>query len=421
MNEQIKEKNQINKIVIIPIVFLIIVGGYFVYSTFIMSTSNIYKNSIEQGFKELGNTIEELTENSFNYNLDTDTLTNKGTFAIKSNIEGFEELNDYTIDYKLAIDANNQIINAELGTTYNQEELVKILTTLTPTEILISLPGIYDRTLSSPIDIEQELFTTENLETMTVEEIKIVLDKLGKYIGDAMIDEQFQTENKTVKVDNEKHNVTAHIYELDSKTIEKMYTSITESIINDDELLDILTKYSDISKEELKKEILDSQENYDYNGEEITLEIYTKGILKKTFGMSTEIEGVTLEYFDINKTLTIYDNSTEVTLTFKENEIEITMYAEISTGENVFFDISLKNEVISENQIDTNISIRMTIEGEYVELNLDSTTTTNNVINSLDSSNKQNLETLTQEEINSMITNFETKVSGTLLELLLYI
>lgn len=359
--------------------------GKDIKSNKISTTSNIkleIDSSLGLGIKEfnLGLILQE------------DKANKTGSYTFTSNVDGTKLLdgNIYQKDSKLYLTIQN-IMDKYY---YMDQEFVSIFT-------------------------QQEEYDFEIL-------IDIVIDNLKTQIKDS----DFVKESTTIIIDGKEEKATKLSLNVTNELVHKVTTSILMDIKFNDEALDLITKLSNMTKDEVIESLDEALKEEVENGDEVllTYNIYYKmdGIKKLELVNS---EGTITYTANNNKYEIVIDNNDENTIRFlmekDENKTDFTL----TTGSTTSFTGTLEKidngyqanikvieeekelatliiKVESKSKNESYIELAIEMEGQnYGTLSIDTKVEAIENVSTKDLTNAKKMDEMTEEEQNQMLIN----------------
>lgn len=345
------------------ILILILIAGFIFYKT--ISSKNIFKVIIDNSFNYL--------ENSF-----VEYESAKGTFSLKvsgnskdtSTNKAFELINKIDLSGSYGIDYENKIINLDIKSNYDSQELVNANIYMESGNSYIYLEDIYDKYIKVPINDYDSLFTNMDKK----EDYKIVLNSVHNAINNSLKDEYFTKEKVTI--DGKK--VNKNTLKLNKNTYTTIKKDIVNSLLNDNKFLDSYSKISAKDVNEIKENLNDALvEDNDF--EEMDLSIYTKGI---------NFEFVRFEISNASNQIVISSNDDIYNFEYFEDE-------------QVIYDGSIKVDIGS-NDVTYNISLNDKEENNSTDFTIKNSVEYNKEVTKKDVSNSVNLDNITNKEMNEI-------------------
>ena len=382
-----KRKSFPTGIIFFILILMLIVGcGYYYFvidspkSIFITILNNLSNNlEIKENNKDIIN---------FDFSLDLNLLTPKKDYIDLTNI-----INELSINGNIGIDSNKQEEYLSVNALYQEKDLFGIYSYFTKKEMYLKLNNIYDKVLKSSFT-EEEMKEIDKMYEVTDKEnentdklIESLIENAVKILKDAKYTKTYEKLDKTYV---KKLNVL-----VDTKLLKNFYNNL----INDSNFIESYSRLENIT-EEKTKEIFTNLKNK-LDNEKLELTIYLSAL-------NNEFIKLEFNYDDIR-----------LVLTKDINEIKYKYYEEdiIKYQGYIYFKDNESNYQISLSLED--------IEAELiVELNSEIEIKHGDKINSLDTTNTNELESLTEddyykiekniannENLNKLLTNFISLLS----------
>lgn len=381
-NMLVPPKNKSSKKIIVPIIFvlgmlLIVAGGLLTYFKFFNNPKIVFGKVISSSL----NSFYERLETNYN------TFSGEGEFSYKITASDealkpiIEALNGIKLDYKYSLDKKNKLFNFDFNSSYNDEKLLNLNAYGSDSKIYFLLNDIYDKYIYNEIDQYDKLFESFD----QTEDIKIVLKSIEKALDKGFSNDDFIKESTVIKIDEKDTKVNSNTLVLTKEKMNDISKTIATVLKDDEEFIKAFDKISDTNstKEDLEEFIKEDNTN---DFVESTIIIYTKGLLNEFVGLKISTDD---------------DNKTNLLLV-KENE---KLYkAEFKNDNEIVLTISFKFNSISDNKVDLtlNLDIPKTLN---IEVNSKYSVKYNDAFNKKDITSNVNVNDLTEEDTNTIMTN----------------
>ncbi len=421
-----KKKNPAIKIAIAIIAILILaVVGFYCYTSFVLVTGkNVVKTSITKVYDSVISSIDKAEKSFLVIDPSKDVVGVSGNINFGSNYKDsnidLTNLDKYTIKYDSAFDLSKEsmfisaILDKEGSDLIDGNILLKN-NKLTIGSNKLSLYS-YQTDMPSSLDFEFK-------QSVTLSDIKKLVEK-AKVATINGIDEKNITKSNGSR---QNKNYTKVTYELN---IGKISKDIINAYINDSEAIEILSRLTSLSKEDVTKKLKDALEDVgEYDN--IFADIYVDNLFGNFVGMTLRnpkseetfeldnIEGnyqfsmkgdssYTLKgnYMSDTKTFNIYysDNTYSVELSIKEvsdSKVNISFNAGYEENK-ISVNMDLDNVVSGDKQtIKLGAKVKVTVEEEDIDFNVNSET---NIVKGAEIKDNSSMfvkraEEMTQEEL----------------------
>jgi len=446
---------------IIVLIIILGLGGLFLYKTHVNNPLKLYKSALDRIYKEASSALDEMEEAAKDFSLE-DTVVMDGALKLNSNIPGLEDYTKYDYDFKVGVDFKNEKMELGAAMSEGSKEIISLFAYILNNNIYLKSDQAYNKVLymESEEDIFGE-FDMSEMEEMSIsyDEMDILMKKFTEYLGNAFDEDKFEKEDGTVTLDGKKIKVTKVIYPISKNTLPDLINSVTKDMANDEEFIDILVKFAkfegeDISAEDIKdglKTIEVSKEDFE-DMAKIDFCLYTKGFFSKVVGFGFEgfggdfsyvyegekseflvdIEGVEFTVITndnisngklevLNQKILTFKMVTEENDKSKKNDLEFDLDVE---GIKMSGKLGSYVKEISDKKAESSLTVefKMIAEGETADLGakLDFVTEIGGKVAEDNSSEAVNIETLTDTELQTIITNVENAVKDTFLYELLF-
>lgn len=379
VNNNFKERDEIDtyfsdakkKSFPIGIVFflliLVILGGCAYYYFVIDSPKNIFLTAINNKLSNIK--LDDYEKVSIDFELDTNMMTTD-----KELVDTFNILNKISLTGNISEDLNNKTAYLKLNALYEEEDLLGMDMYYEKNTVYLKLNNLYDKVIKSDLTEEEISDMNDSFENYDKELQNKLVSSLKKNITETL----------------KNANYTKEYVELNETYVKKLNLIIDDNLLkdfynkllNDDDFIESYSKLVEITESELKEQLEDEIDNIDPDYK-LTISLYLS-ILKNEFTM--------LEL--INEDSRIVINKENDEYNYKCYELDIIKfqgYASLVKNNEKEYELFFSLDAIEEQ---LNIEFNLDLSYEY-DLEIDK----------LDTSNAKNVDDLTDEDINKILTN----------------
>lgn len=369
---------------IFPIVLLLVialaVGGVYYYFN---NKGRIVKSLINDAFEKFdGLTIDN------EYNLESQSVLISGDLSLNTNISELQDLNGEKLNYSFGLDYPNKKI--EIGASLEEDglNLIEAAMYLLDDTAYISLKDNFDKLIKIESAELSDIFSVSNGLNLSQDDIDYIVKAYKKILIDSIDSRDFDKSSATIVLNGKDTKVTKLTYNLTGAKAQKLVNNIIYETMNDSKLLNILSKASGLSVDELKSQLEMSKIDGLYDDSEmISFDIYTKGFNNSFVGMDIQgivkirknndnvtieaglgVEKVSLVIKSINDDSCVVEFNSNIggevikgNLTLTSKEIEKNVYEgsvvfDLTYGENTFSISNKFNEKIGVSISDVDVS-----------------------------------------------------------------
>lgn len=441
------------KIILSVLVVLII--GLFVTYKIISSPKNIFLKGINESL----NVLEKNYDNLLNSEIMR--LSEKNSISSDINITTNLELNEILLneDISTLIDEINKLkVNVKTGYDIKNKEILYVFNMLSDEEsimninlygkdkiVYLGIKQLFEKYIEIPFEEYDALFENDSIKDLTY--LKNII-KNG--VISSFNNNDFNKTSDTISIDGTKVKTNKINYEVTEKGLGKIILKVLNDIYKDQKTIDLLSKYSKTDKEELKKQIKESidefkeeYKNLDTN-KVLDFNIYSKGLTNEIVRYELLVENddtnssFTYSNLDNKKVISFKDSDEEifksVTTKNKDESKTVVNIDDIvinitgsETVDNLIYkyeteieeikisgELKLSNKEVSKNKEykdDLSFSIKISTEGIEVgtfTINVDSNTYVGKDLEISKPENSIEYTELTEDDLNTIINNFKS-------------
>ncbi len=275
MNEEnMVKKKKTGLVVGILLVVLLLIGGgvgYFLWSSKTVTPKKVFTNAINALFDASKQDIEKMESGKMG-----------GMVTLSTNLKSTKEetnkvleiLNKLNIAVDVKIDANEEALDMNLSSSYNQKDLLDAQLKVIKDTTYLDLKSLYDKTIASPLE-ENEAFKELYSLFNKTNDFTILLENTQNAFNKTLKDEYFTQEKTTITLDNQEVKATKNTLILDEKNAKEMNEALKNEF-SKEEMINALANITNRSVQEIQKE-LDSMIEEE-NTDTLYIHIYTYGI-----------------------------------------------------------------------------------------------------------------------------------------------
>lgn len=363
-----KQKNTMWFAPIIVVIFVIALIGFGFFLS--RSPKMVFNTAINKMSQSLiGAALESMDNREGSISLET-----KFSSDDKDMNDALKIMNNmyFGIDYKL--DQKNKKYLMKINTKYDGEELLNADVYLEDTNVYILLVDLYNQYLSTELQDVEVLWETNK----SIKDYKAIVKGISKAITTSLKSEYFTKETVELTIDDNIEKATKNTLLINNNNIIQIEVDVLTSLKNNNSFINSLSNITEIDKEDILANIDElinslSGEEFTYD-EEITISIYTKGLINEFVRMdlktSADEEKTTIELikennevyninlisqdFNANFTVKMFEDSDgKQNIEFSMNEpttnSTLTYIIKYATNNNIKFDnIDVSNNVALE-------------------------------------------------------------------------
>lgn len=446
------KKKSILPIILVVVLLVLIGGGVGVYFMFFnkVSSRQVVKGTLDTVFNKAVAASSKLEDYVvIDYKNDVVNSTGKAKVSIEGTVSGTTvAYKNIGLDYDVKINAKDLALSSKVNLTQEDNKIIN-LDAFVENKVLnlnsnvFSTPIKYD--LKDAIDWAELEESIKNLPKYSKKDSSLVITKVKTYINNSIKDEYLTQDEGTYTIDGTTFSGLQTSVEITQERYYDICISVLSQMTVDDEFLTVVSNYGLISKEELVKELTDNIESIKKEKENIKAEaneklvinIYTtkngkfQGLEVKTdkevlLTAVSENNVTRVKFYEDNKEtyMFTYDEvEKEYTFKIEQYELKIKKLDEglkfTFSGEGINLDVTLTSTANSDS-----VKSKLDINGKYVEgkdtysltFNYDSEVKKATAIDKFDASNAIAVESLTQEQLQEIVTKINEVSKGTFLE-----
>ena len=460
-----KKKTNSKILIVIGLIVVILIGLGIHYlltinnpKTIFTKASNVFFESVETTLRE----VPEFLDKSYLY---------EGNVKINTNIEEYTFLNNETFNYNLGLDIKSKKAEAGFGLIEGNNKLVNLSANVKDNNVYVDLDELFekvilfdDNTIKENLGMSiNELFTKleEIYSEENIDDIKYIVTSFKELTNDALNKVSYEKDSTKININGKDVNATKMSLTFNKDNLKVIATTYIDGMLNDDKLVEEIVSLGEIEKAEFI-EMLNSAKEQINSIEEPTgilkISIYTSGLLGNVVKVAMEENEVDEAYF-INykdyKLIAIDDMLLEVNgqkLTIKEaeetivtgtvksleanninidfasidnelfkgnityvnnNSMDFKFNIEVSSDEKIVVNLESNINNISDTETETKIVVEMAYGKESIKVTNTTKMTVGANIADMNTNNTLNYKNMTEENLNTIMSNLETRLKGT--------
>lgn len=459
-----KEKTKINKIknqisnffiVILGIVIVILIGFY-VFSTIITNRPQfIYKNIINNIF----NGAENIYKN--NISLDKSKYIS-GNLVFNTNDEEYKILNDEQINYNFGVDLVNKKAEAEIILKENNNEIINVLTEVKNNNVYLFLNKLFNQTIL----IDEETLEKNNIDINSLfdefnenSDILFIINEFQGITNSVLNELNYEVKEESLKINDSNVKVKRMDLVFNKENIKTIFQIYTNRILDNDKLMEKLSKFTNSSVDEIKNNLLSLRKEIELseiNEENTKVSVFLSGIFNNLIKISYEqdnkelisytnyknhkilkldnleikVEEEKLSVISDNKIVitgvvksleknnleltfkTVEDNSVEGKIKYLQDKNNKTLDVEFKSSNLLNLKLKMINTKFNINEEINNLNINLEVDNTKYEITNKLTITNNRNIATKDVNEYVNYNNLTDNDINTITNNLSNALSN---------
>jgi len=362
-----KNKNTDKKPIIITLILTLLIAIAGIYMYFSNNPKTIFIKAIDKTFITLEKNTKpqyEKTKGELTINLDAN--------------QDKEKANIFKIDMDYGIDTKNNLFNADMKLTSENNELLGMTIYSESNKTYLYSENILNKFIELDINLGNK------------DETKIILNSLNKAIRKSIENEKFTGSKTQIDVNGKMTKTYKSSFTLDQNNIETVLNNIKDTLNQDEKYIDAISKLESKTKEEAKQEItnkINEAKNNLANTESITFNIFTKGAAWEF--VKLEISEIINNETNIYSITNIDDNNYQYAISNKQTNQNITGNIEYKTEKNNLY---LKLDMNTEKKQ----SLTLTLNNKYQKAKKIELIDTNNVVKLSELSDEEKLNIISK-------------------------
>lgn len=362
-----KNKNTDKKPIIITLILTLLIAIAGIYMYFSNNPKTIFIKAIDKTFITLEKNTKpqyEKTKGELTINLDAN--------------QDKEKVNIFKIDMDYGIDTKNNLFNADMKLTSENNELLGMTIYSESNKTYLYSENILNKFIELDINLGNK------------DETKIILNSLNKAIRKSIENEKFTGSKTQIDVNGKMTKTYKSSFTLDQNNIETVLNNIKDTLNQDEKYIDAISKLESKTKEEAKQEItnkINEAKNNLANTESITFNIFTKGAAWEF--VKLEISEIINNETNIYSITNIDDNNYQYAISNKQTNQNITGNIEYKTEKNNLY---LKLDMNTEKKQ----SLTLTLNNKYQKAKKIELIDTNNVVKLSELSDEEKLNIISK-------------------------
>lgn len=255
------------------------------------SPKNVFLKAMNDGYKSMENSFEDLMnvnldENrstamyTYDYDFDIKTKDEYATTEIK---EMLDEINKLNMKMQAGVDFNKKEMSFLFQTNYDKSSMLEFSLFGTNSQLYLELKDLFDKYIKIPVEDYDELFE-QNSDNM-LEESKYFASALKDAFLDNLSKDDFVSTKEKLTIDDKNINTTKISYVLTEKKMLEIEKLIIEDLLEDTKFIKVTSTLTSAEEADVKTSLEDMleeiEESIEYiveTDEKIELNVYTTGI-----------------------------------------------------------------------------------------------------------------------------------------------
>lgn len=428
--EKVMEKGGVGRKVLLSIIGVLVVVlvalGFILYSKG-PNTKNVYLRTIDEFSSSVSKALDktDLTKlQELNYNL---------SFNLNSSNSEYKEiakiLNNIKFNGSLEKDYKNKKANVNLEMLYNNSSMVNGSIYLNGKDLYAELPTLYDKLIKVPTD--ETINLDELWNAYDKDNFKTIINELTKIVKNNLKEEYFTSSDEKITVLGKEVNTSKQVLTLTGEDLYNLENSIINDILNNDKLLNSLSKVTNVEVNNLKEELNNIKSELTKEDGKLVVELYLNKIGQKLEYAVINMDNEKLELSKTgDDTFNILVNNEKIgSITFTKDEIDLIVDYE-NNNVNLKFtkdalNVTFKTEEgnfsikLNGNEQKGKVIVNINVPSAKIDLiiNIDYENKSIKSIKAKDYSNYVELDKMTEDDYNGIMTKlYENEALVTLIQ-----
>lgn len=404
-NEKSKKMPIIISVVVLCIIALLIVGGYFFQ---VKSPEKIFELVIGNFANDLIEYVDTNMPDKFDFKQNDIRMSGKFTVDTDFDLQEFNSLKDFIYHYQMDVSFRDEIIKLGFSMDEDLNEILSAKVIFQDSNGYVSIPGVLP-TLLNIGEVESLQFKSSG-QVVEKEKYKKLIEKMKMFFIQTLDKSKFSKNDQVVKnFRGEEIATTESVYLLDEENQLQTLQKLKNQMLDDSEFIQICSAFSGLNEEDVRKNIEKSFENFSYKSN-ISLVISMKG--NDFFGFEV-VQGEEIEF-------SYFENEDDATMKFDEFEIDITK----ENDQIVFYldqeDFEVKFNLyemkLDKNKYSSKFDLEFMDSQNYLKLSYDGVIDYAVKVEKENISSSKKMEDFSESEQGEILRNFLKKIQGTSLE-----
>ena len=407
-----EEKKKSALPIILIILILLGVGGFFAYKYFFNKPDKVVKSLINKAYDKFETPMKKLSN-------DNAVITDV-ELSMNTNIPGLEDLNGMKFNIRAGVDNTNDKYEFGLAYLEDNEKIMDIIMYILDGNAYMMLKDVYPNLLNMDIaDADLEEFKQATT-AVSPKDTEFVMKRMKEIFLESLDMNDFKQSSDKITLNGSETKVKKISYILDSEKMAKLTNNMIDNILKDKELLNKLSEMTEMDIETLKEELESSKIDMSdvetsEDSETVKFDIYTKGITDEFAGMDIEApDNTTIQVRNNNDNTTVNANLSGISLQLVKKEVsseKTTIDVKINVlTEEITGLITLEEKSLDSNITESKITMNFNYQEYEVGLTLNSKQQIGANIADIDVTTAKTIDELTPEEEEVIEQKFEEKL-----------
>jgi len=280
-----KKKNNLVPIILVVVAIVAIAAAAFLL---LMpkkkDPEKVLKGAINDVYESFSKGLKTMKGENVEVNPLTDPIKVSGNLTVGGDL--FKDIVNDKLSFNIGFDYAKKQMDAALLLNENNSDLVDATIFVKNNKAYIKSNSLFDNTYfvqdfnwDEEFDFsELEASFSSSSQSLSIDDMDHVVKTLVDAINNSIDEKYISSSNETIKINNDSVKTYKITYKVNKESLEAFAKSFINSIKNDEKLLKILADNSDVSVEDLKKQLEESVEQVaveDFS--EMQLNVYTVG------------------------------------------------------------------------------------------------------------------------------------------------
>ncbi len=441
-----KQKNVKGILIGVILVALICVIGFGVYYVLSKNVNpkKVFENSINvfySGIEETGNNLK----NESTIDLLNEPLNINLTAKLSSSMEELKAFTNVEYGLNMGLDVKNEKVTMGASASENSKKLIEGLISIINDKVYLKT-NVFDKVIDLGTTEENDISFQELIDALkeietdeTYDDILYIAKTYKDLLISSLDEEKFSTSNTEITVSGKNVKVKKITYNLDKENMERTIKYLREEMLKNDEFMDKLEKYNTTSdfdgegSKSIRETLEEDVDMTDYEDSTISLYVDSVGVIVAGDLYEGEFKNLSFTYLDEKVECYLYNtDGSHIVINYRDGVGDVNYFESEDAAlplmiVNFGKDLVKLNVNINENGTQIKLGLDLTdiknenktYSADYkVTLGLVSTSTGNmdlsvvgrysmgtGAVNTFDTNGAVKKEELTEEDLNTIMTN----------------
>lgn len=360
----LKKKKPVVLIVLIALFLIAGVIGFFSYKHLTQNPTEIIKKIVNKSYEDFSKALKKNDKKNYKFDMLEETVHMSGYLKFVDN--NFSGLDKEKVTFELGLDYKDKYALLGVGLSDESMTIGDAKLNFQNDKMLFSSGTMFDNVYDLGEYKFDEMFDFSDFEDVSfdykTDDIDFIVRELKDALLEALDEDEMTISKEKISVDGKSISTNKISYKVSNETMLELKKNISNYVLNDDELIEKIAKFTHLSVKEVRESFKDFKTKTITGDLDGLLSIYTTGF---------HYDVVMIEFDDGDEKCHFLDYADKIEFLYDDGDVDFQIEG-VRDGEELILDVTYDSEEVASFTIrdwEDDIDLDYEINVEGVNLN----------------------------------------------------